>query len=274
MTLTGLKLGMIGGGAMAEALVAGLTKAGLVQSGNIRVSDISAERRSFLSEKYQVEIATNNGEVVANTDVIVLAIKPFVMGEVLSEIGNNIGANQVVISIAAGITTAYIENKLVEKVPVVRAIPNTPALIGAGAAAVCPGRWATEEHVKLALAMFGAVGQAVPVAEKLMDAVTGLSGSGPAYMYTIAEALSDAGVRAGLSRDVALTLTVQTMLGAARMVLETKQHPSVLKDMVTTPGGTTAEGLFALEEAGLRVALGRAVEMATVRSRQLSGEDK
>jgi pyrroline-5-carboxylate reductase len=196
------------------------------------------------------------------------------MGEVLADTGSHFRPGQLVISIAAGITTSYIEKFIADQVPVIRAMPNTPALVGAGATAVCRGRWASEQHRELALAIFGAAGRAVPVPEKLMDAVTGLSGSGPAYMYIIAEALADAGVRMGLPRDVALTLASQTMLGAARMILETGRHPAVLKDMVTTPGGTTIEGLFALEEGGIRAALYRAVENACRRSGQQSGDNK
>jgi pyrroline-5-carboxylate reductase len=174
----------------------------------------------------------------------------------------------------AGITTTYIEELIKGPIPVVRAMPNTPALLGAGATAVCCGKWADEQHQELALTVFGAVGRAVPVPEKMMDAVTGLSGSGPAYMYIIVEALADAGVRMGLPRDVALTLAAQTMLGSARMILETGRHPAALKDMVTTPGGTTIEGLFALEEGGIRAALYRAVEEACRRSGQQSTGDK
>jgi pyrroline-5-carboxylate reductase len=259
---------------MAEALIAGLTGAGLVPPERIRVSDVSGERTAYLRDKFGVVTVPDNDALVGDADIIVLAVKPFVVGEVLAETGGRIGDRHIVISIAAGISTSFIEQKLVGKVPVIRVMPNTPALVGAGATAVCRGRWASDRHLELALTMFGAVGRAVPVSENLMDAVTGLSGSGPAYMYIIAEALADAGVRVGLPRDVALTLAAQTMLGAARMILETGRHPGVLKDMVTTPGGTTIEGLFALEEGGLRAALVRAVERATARSRQLSGEDK
>ncbi|MBF7083182.1 pyrroline-5-carboxylate reductase [Desulfallas sp. Bu1-1] len=274
MLLENLNMGFIGGGAMAEALIAGLTGAGLVPPERIRVSDVSGERTAYLRDKFGVVTVSDNDALVGDADIIVLAVKPFVVGEVLAETGGRIGDRHTVISIAAGISTSFIEQKLVGKVPVIRVMPNTPALVGAGATAVCRGRWASDRHLELALTMFGAVGRAVPVSENLMDAVTGLSGSGPAYMYIIAEALADAGVRVGLPRDVALTLAAQTMLGAARMILETGRHPGVLKDMVTTPGGTTIEGLFALEEGGLRAALVRAVERATARSRQLSGEDK
>lgn len=274
MSLAGKKFGFIGGGSMAEALITGLIMADLVGAGQVLVSDPSGQRRDYLAEKFAVGVTVDNSAVVAGSDIVVLAVKPFVMGEVLDEIGGGFSPDHTVISIAAGITTTYIEKLITGQVPVVRAMPNTPALLGAGATAVCCGRWAGEQHRELALAVFGAVGRAVPVPEKLMDAVTGLSGSGPAYMYIIAEALADAGVRMGLPRDVALTLASQTMLGAARMILETDRHPAVLKDMVTTPGGTTIEGLFALEEGGIRAALYRAVENACRRSGQQSGDNK
>jgi len=274
MPLVGKKIGFIGGGAMAEALLTGLICSGMVAAQQLQVSDLSDQRRAYLKEKFAVTVAADNSAVVKSSDVVILAVKPFVLGEVLENTGSHFHPGQTVVSIAAGITTKYIEKYLTGQVPVVRSMPNTPALLSAGATAVCGGRWATQLHQELALAIFGAVGRAVSVPEKLMDAVTGLSGSGPAYMYIIAEALSDAGVRMGLPRDVSLTLASQTMLGAARMILETGHNPAVLKDMVTTPGGTTIEGLFALEESGIRAALHRAVASACRRSGELSGDDK
>ncbi len=268
------KVGFIGGGAMAEALIAGFTGNGLLSPANVLVSDVKAERTAYLREKYGVGVARDNAALVGAADTVILAVKPFVLGRVLAETGGLFGEGHTVISIAAGITTSYIEKFFSARVPVVRVMPNTPALVGMGAAAICCGKWAAERHREMALELFSAVGRAVAVEEGMMDAVTGLSGSGPAYMYVIIEALADAGVRMGLPRDVAQTLAAQTMLGAAGMVLQTGRHPGALKDMVTTPGGTTIEGLFALEEGGVRAALGRAVEMASRRSRQLSGEDK
>lgn len=274
MSLDGKKLGFIGGGAMAEALLTGITGAGLVSAQQILTSDVNEQRRAYLSEKFAIGVTADSQAVVNQADIVILAVKPFVMPDILAETGGWFSSAQLVISIAAGINTTYIEKYLTGQVPVVRAMPNTPALLGAGATAVCCGRWALESHQQLALSLFGAVGRAVPVPEKLMDAVTGLSGSGPAYMYIIAEAMVDAGVRMGLPRDVALTLTSQTMLGSARMMLETGHSPAVLKDMVTTPGGTTIEGLFALEESGVRAAMYRAVERAGRRSAELSGDAK
>jgi len=270
MPLNNKKIGLIGGGAMAEAMISGILKAGLAAPEQIMVSDLSDGRREHLQSKYGVAATRDNTKAVHHSDLLILAVKPYVMGDVLAQTGGNICEHQTVISIAAGITTGFIEQLLVGKVPVIRVMPNTPVLVGAGATAVCRGRWALDVHLQQALTLFGAVGLAVPVAEKLMDAVTGLSGSGPAYMYVIAEAMADAGVRAGLPREISLALAAQTMLGASRMMLETGSHPGVLKDMVTTPGGTTIEGLYALEEGGLRAVIGKAVENACRRSGQMS----
>ncbi len=271
MPLNNKRIGIIGGGAMAEAIIAGILKAGLASPGQIMVSDLSDGRRAHLGNEYHISVTRDNLEPVRNADLIILAVKPYVMGDVLAQTGGHIGGHQTVISIAAGITTGFIEQRLTGEVPVVRVMPNTPLLVGAGATAVCRGQWASDSHIRLVLTLFGAVGLAVPVAENLMDAVTGLSGSGPAYMYVIAEAMADAGVRAGLPREISSALAVQTMLGAARMLLETGSHPGVLKDMVTTPGGTTIEGLYALEEGSLRAVIGKAVAGATRRAREMSG---
>ncbi len=272
MPLEKSRVGFIGGGAMAEALITGFTGSGLVKPDQLMVSDISEKRREYLGRKFGVEVTADNREVARGSDILIVAVKPFAVGDVLAGAGGHINERHTVISIAAGVSTGQIERLLVGKVPVVRVMPNTPALIGAGATAVCAGRWAGDRHLDMALKLFGSVGLAVPVTENMMDAVTGLSGSGPAYMYIIADAMADAGVRAGLPRDTALLLACQTMLGAAKMILETGKHPGVLKDMVTTPGGTTIEGLFALEEGNLRAVIGRAVESACRRSRQMTGE--
>lgn len=274
MSQKNYSIGFIGGGAMAEALMTGFIKAGLVTPEKLIASDVNEHRINHLKDKFGILANSDNAAVAEGAQIIILSVKPFVLGDVLESVGSKINQEQIVISIAAGISTQYIEKRLGDRVPVVRVMPNTPALVGEGATAVCCGKWAGEKHRELALELFGAVGRAVSVPENLMDAVTGLSGSGPAYMYVIAEALSDAGVRMGLPREKAQTLAAQTMLGAAKMILETNRHPGMLKDMVTTPAGTAIEGLLALEEGGLRIALGRAVERACHRSRQLSGQDK
>ncbi|MGB9804739.1 pyrroline-5-carboxylate reductase [Desulfofundulus sp.] len=269
MPLTGLAIGCLGGGAMAQALLTGLIKSG-IQPQNLYVSDTCRERLEFLHRELGVHTREDNRALVKETDVVILAVKPQAVQEVLQETGVLFQPQQTLISIAAGITTQFIESFLAQPVPVVRVMPNTPCLLGSGASALCLGTNAASRDRDRAMAIFSAVGRAVEVPEGLMDAVTGLSGSGPAYMYVILEALADAGVRVGLPRDVALLLSAQTMLGAARMVLETGEHPGRLKNMVTTPGGTAIAGVFALEEGGLRVTLMRAVEEATRRSREMS----
>lgn len=271
MPLSGLKIGCIGGGAMAEAILGGLARSGAVPAGDLFVTDVRRERLEYLHSTLEVYATQDNGYVAGAADIILVAVKPQVVGAVLREIAVYVKPAQTIISIAAGIKTAMLEEYLNSPAAVVRVMPNTPALVGAGASAVCPGSHAGPADLQRALAIFNAVGRAVEVPESVMDAVTGLSGSGPAYMFVILEALADAGVRVGLPRDVATMLAAQTMLGSAKMLLETGGHPARMKDMVTTPGGTTIEGIYALEQEGLRGALMRAVEAATRRSREMAG---
>ncbi|MCL6610812.1 MAG: pyrroline-5-carboxylate reductase [Peptococcaceae bacterium] len=271
MPLTGLKLGFLGGGAMAGALLAGLTGSGAVAARDLYVSDVSRERLELLKASLNINILYDNREVVRLADIIILAVKPGIVLSVLREAAGELKPGQTVISIAAGVPLGSLESAAGGEAAVVRVMPNTPALVGEGASAVCPGTRAGSRDVERALAVFNAVGRAVEVPESMMDAVTGLSGSGPAYMFVILEALADAGLRMGLPRNVAVLLAAQTMLGAAKMLLETGRHPGQLKDMVTTPGGTTIEGLYTLERRGLRGALMEAVEAAAARSRELSG---
>lgn len=270
MTLEGRKIGFLGGGAMGEALLTGLTARGVVPAQNLFVSDVRRERVVHLADRLGVNPFGDNVALVREVDIVVLAVKPLVLKDVLVEIAPALRTDQMVVSIAAGVPTSYIEALLPDFIPVVRVMPNTPCLVGEGASAVAPGSRAGREHVEQAMAMFSAVGRVVQVSEDMMDAVTGLSGSGPAYVYLIAEALSDAGVNLGLPRDVSLLLAVQTILGAARMILETGEHPARLKDMVTTPGWTTVKGLIELEKGGLRHVLIRAVSAAAERSRELA----
>jgi len=271
MSLRGRKIGFIGGGAMGEALITGLLRAGRMAPSAIFVSDVSAGRLEYLKEKLGINVTTENSGVLNETGIIVLAVKPRVMAVLLEEIAPLIRPEQTVISIAAGIPTGFIEAYFKVPVPVVRVMPNTPCMVGEGASAVSAGKFAGRDSVESALAVLSAAGKAVEVPESLLDCVTGLSGSGPAYMYEILEGFVDGAVRLGLPRDVAILLIAQTMLGAAKMVLETGEHLGKLKDMVTTPGGTTIAGLFALEEGALRAVLMKAVEAATRRSRELSG---
>ncbi|MFZ5648424.1 MAG: pyrroline-5-carboxylate reductase [Bacillota bacterium] len=271
MPLTGLKIGFLGGGAMAGAMLAGLAGSGTVPASNLYVTDISSERLENLKSTLNINTMSDNRELAGLANIVILAIKPGVILPVLRDVAGVLRPGQLVMSIAAGITTAMLESAAGEKVAVIRVMPNTPALVGEGASAVCAGSRAGRKDMEKALAVCGSFGRAVEVPESMMDAVTGLSGSGPAYMFVMLEALADAGVRMGLPRDVATLLGAQTMLGAARMLLETGRHPGQLKDMVTTPGGTTIEALYSMERDGVRAALIRAVETAAKKSREMSG---
>ena len=261
-------IAFIGGGNMAEALIKGLIAAGTAKPDHILVTDVSVDRLAHLHQTYGV-MQKGNGEAAREADIIILCVKPQVVERVLADISSAVDAKKLVISIAAGIVIAKIEKGLKESSHVVRVMPNTPALVLAGAAALAGGKHATNDDLALTQGIFNSVGRAVIVEEKLMDAVTGLSGSGPAYVFMIIDALSDAGVKEGLPRPLALELAAQTVYGAAKMVLETKEHPGKLRDMVTSPGGTTIEGLHALEKGKLRATLMNAVEAATTRSREL-----
>lgn len=262
-------IAFLGGGNMAEALIKGLIAAGAAKPGQLLVADLSSDRLEHLAKTYGVLAQKNNLDAVRGAEVIVLSVKPQVIQTVLAEIAPLVDSAKLLISIAAGITINSIEMALPGKVRIVRVMPNTPALVLAGAAALAGGGHAKADDIALAQKIFNAVGRSVVVEEKLMDAVTGLSGSGPAYVFMIIDALSDAGVKAGLPRPLALELAAQTVYGSARMVLETKEHPGRLRDMVTSPGGTTIEGLHALEKGKLRATLMNAVEAAVARSREL-----
>jgi pyrroline-5-carboxylate reductase len=263
------KIAFLGGGNMAEALVKGLITAGTARPEQILVTDVSAERLEHLKKTYGVIVRKTNADAVREAMVIILSVKPQVIEKVLAEVSSAVDDKKLVISIAAGVATAKVEKALKGGSRVVRVMPNTPALVLAGAAALAGGKYSTTDDLLLAQKIFNSVGRAVVVEEKLMDAVTGLSGSGPAYVFVIIDALSDAGVKAGLPRPLALELAAQTVFGSAKMVLETKEHPGKLRDMVTSPGGTTIEGLHALEKGKLRATLMNAVEAATARSREL-----
>lgn len=264
-----VSIGIIGAGAMGGALAQGLIRAG-VRPGHILVSDVDEARLADLSGRLGVQARQDNRAVAAAVDALVLAVKPQTMPGVAREVAAALPPGRLVVSIAAGVTLASLEEWLGQGRPVVRAMPNNPCLVGKGVSALAPGRWVEEQHLELAQGILGAVGVTRQVPEKWLDAVTALSGSGPAYVYLFLEALVDAGVRVGLPRDLALTLAVQTTAGAAAMVQETGLHTAQLKDAVTSPGGTTAAGLAVLEEAGLRGTVIRAVEAAWQRSRELS----
>ena len=269
--LDGKKIGFIGGGNMAEAIIKGLLGGG-VSAGAIMVAEPMPLRRNFLSAEYSAEVTDDNLDVARQADIIILAIKPQVAASVLTGLEPVISSDKLIISIMAGVSTGFIEETLTNGVRVVRCMPNTPALIQAAATALCPGRKATGHDLEIARDIFSRVGVVVTVPEKQMDAVTGLSGSGPAYVFTFIEALADAGVKNGLPRDVATSLAVQTVLGAAAMASETGEHPALLRERVTSPGGTTIAGLHTLENGRFRGLIMDAVDSASQRSRELAGK--
>lgn len=264
-----LPISFLGAGQMASALAGGWTRAGLLDVARSHAADPYADARAKFEKATGIKTSEANRDVAAECDVLVLAVKPQVMPAVLAELKPALGAKHLVISIAAGVTLRTLADGLGDRVRLVRVMPNTPCLVGASASGYSPGATATADDVELVGSLFGSVGKAFRVAEPLLDAVTGLSGSGPAFVYTFIEALADGGVKCGLPRDVALALAAQTVLGGAKMVLETGQHPGMLKDAVASPGGTTITGLHALERAGFRAAAMDAVEAATQRSREL-----
>ncbi len=227
------------------------------------------EKTTALGKALGITATTDNRKAVQGADIVLLCVKPQVVGEVLKEIAPELSEKTLVISVAASVPTNYIEQRLPAKVPIVRAMPNTCSAVGCGMTGICRGAFAGAEHLEIAKAMFDAVGRTVTVDEKNMDAVTGLSASGPAYAYIILESLAEAGVKVGLPRDVATLLAAQTMKGAASVVLETGDHPALLKDAVTTPAGCTIDGILELEEGKLRVTLIKAVVKATQRAGEL-----
>ncbi|HVR36483.1 MAG TPA: pyrroline-5-carboxylate reductase [Methylomirabilota bacterium] len=264
-----LSIGFLGAGRMATALAKGFLKAGLVTPKGVVASDISGDARKAFEKETGARATAASPEVARFAKVLLLAVKPDQVKEVLSGIREQFSSGHCLISIAAGVRLAVMEEALGGEARVVRVMPNTPALIGASATAFAPGGAATAKDVQLTQRLFSAVGLAFQVREDLLDAVTGLSGSGPAYVYAMIEALSDGGVACGLPREVATRLAAQTVKGGAQMVLETGQHPGLLKDMVTSPGGTTIEGLHELERGGLRATIMNAVRVAARKSRRM-----
>jgi pyrroline-5-carboxylate reductase len=262
-------LGFLGAGNMAGALIKGLLHAGAIDAQRIIASDVKPERLKQLESSHGIRSTTDNHALVRSVDVLVLAVKPQVVDKVLTAIGQDVKEGTVVISVAAGVPIAAIEARLPAGARVVRSMPNTPAIALAGATAIAAGTHATEEDLRIARALFEAVGRVVTLDESQLDAVTGLSGSGPAYVMLMIEALADGGVKVGLHRDTALLLAAQTVYGSAKLLLETGEHPGRLKDMVTSPGGTAIAGLHTLESGGLRRTLIDAVETATHRSEAL-----
>jgi pyrroline-5-carboxylate reductase len=262
-------IGFIGAGNMAEALIRGLVRGNHVPASRITASGPRRERLDKLAGSYGIATTVDNCAIARSAGVVVLSVKPQILDKVLREIGDQLQPGALLVSVAAGVDTAAIESTVPQGVRVVRAMPNTPALVGAGATAIAAGKHAGEADLATAKAMFDAVGITVVLDETHLDAVTGLSGSGPAYIFLILEALSDAGVKVGLSRRNAQLLAAQTVMGSAKMLLETDEHVGRLKDMVTSPGGTAIAGLHTLEQGGLRTTLINAVETATKRAKEL-----
>ncbi|MEZ4399570.1 MAG: pyrroline-5-carboxylate reductase [Kofleriaceae bacterium] len=262
-------IGFLGAGNMAEALIRGLIKGGVVDAARIIASGPRQERLDRLATTYQIATTADNVDLARRADILVVAVKPQILDRVVREVAPVVATTTLVISVAAGVDTTAIESHLPSGARVIRAMPNMPALVGAGATAVARGRHATDADLGEAKRVFDAVGLTVILDESHLDAVTGLSGSGPAYIFLILEALADAGVKVGLSRRDAQRLAAQTVMGSAKLLLDTDEHPGKLKDMVTSPGGTAIAGLHTLEAGGLRTTLINAVETATKRAREL-----
>jgi len=263
-------IAVLGAGKMGGILVKALIEKHQVAANKIRATVGHESRALDLSQKLGVTVTTDNVAAVDGADVIFICVKPQVVQELAEQISDKITAKQLVISVAASVHTSQIESALGAGVPVIRAMPNTPCVLGQGMTALCKGQYTEPSHVEAASALFNAVGRTVVVDEKHMDAVTGLSASGPAYIYIILESLAEAGVKVGLPRDIATLLAAQTTLGAATVVLETGDHPALLKDAVTTPAGCTIDGIMELEEGKLRVTLIKAVVKAAQRAKELA----
>jgi len=263
------KIAVIGAGKLGEALITGMIDAGVVKKQQFIATVAHRERLNLLQKKLGVEMTLSNGEAVRKSQIVLLCVKPQVVGDVLKQIADDLTPQHLLISVAASVTTRFMEGILAKPVPVIRTMPNTPCLIKEGMSAIAPGKHASAHHVQQARKIFDAIGRSLIVDEKHMDAVTGLSASGPAFVYIIIESFIEAGVKVGLPRDVATLLAAQMVHGSASMVLQTGEHPAKLKDVVTTPAGCTIDGILELEDGGLRTTLIKAVVKATVRAREL-----
>jgi len=265
-------IGILGAGNMGGTILRGLLEAGVAEPSQLLASDPRAPRREAIAAETGVRVVSDNAEVARFGDVVILAVKPQACDRVLREVGPHLGGEKLLVSIAAGVTIRAIEAQIAEGTRVVRTMPNTPSLVATGATAIAPGPHATEHDVTTVCRLFDGLGITEVLDESQLDAVTGLSGSGPAFIFVIIEALADAGVKQGLHRSTAQRLAAQTVLGAAQLLIETGEHPGRLKDMVASPGGTTIAGLHTIEAGGLRTTLIDAVEVATQRSRELGAE--
>ncbi|MHC1563851.1 MAG: pyrroline-5-carboxylate reductase [Candidatus Hecatellaceae archaeon] len=268
--MVGKKIGVIGAGKIGEALISGLLKSGVAAPENLHASDIARQRCDYIAETYGVTCTTDNRKVAEASDVIIVSVQPRDIGRVLEEVGSLLTAEKLLVSTAAGVSVSYILKSLKRSdIQVVRIMPNITVLVREGIIAVAPAGNVTRENLEAVKEIFGSVGKVVVVEERHMDAITGLSGSGPAYIYLIVEALVEAGVKVGLPRELSFLLATQTVLGSARMVLETREHPAKLRELVTTPGGVTIDGIIELEEGKIRTTIIKAVVKATQRAREL-----
>lgn len=267
----GLRIAVLGAGKMGGILLQAFLRSGLFTREQIRATVAHDLRAGALSQQFGLTVTTDNRAAAEGADIVLLAVKPTQMIPLVRDISGGLKSDALLLSIAASVKTSAIEDAAGGSRSVIRAMPNTPAMLGAGITALCRGRFVTDAQLALAQKMFATVGRTVVVDERHMDAVTGLSGSGPAFLYIILESLAEAGVNVGLPREIATQLAAQTAYGAAKMVLETGSHPALLKDEVTTPAGCTVDGILELEEGGLRVTLIKAVKRATERARELAG---
>lgn len=263
------KIAVIGVGKLGEALISGLLKHKDLNPEDIAGSVKHERSIKRVSDRLPIKVVLDNNELVADRDIIILSVKPQNMDHVLAELNPHLTRDQLIISVAASVTTAFVEERLAKEVPVIRAMPNTPAVVNSGMTGLCGGTHAGQDHLKMAESIFKCVGETLFLDEHLMDGVTALSASGPAYLYVVIESLAEAGVKLGIPREASTLLAAQTMLGASRMILDSKAHPALLKDMVTTPAGCTIDGLMELEEGKLRVTLIKAVVKAAERAREL-----
>ncbi|MBP3192645.1 pyrroline-5-carboxylate reductase [Natronogracilivirga saccharolytica] len=266
------KITIIGAGKMGETLASRFLSTGTLSRDQLFITAKHESRVAYFDEKFGIKGSTDNAAAVKNADIILLCVKPQIAPKVIELIRESINQDQLVISIMAGYTLEQLQKALVLPLPVIRAMPNTPSEIGAGMTVLASGNQTNGDHIAFAKALFDTVGETTVLDEKYFDAVTGLSASGPAFIYMVIEALAEGGVKCGLPRDVSTTLVTQACLGAARMVAETGQHPAILKDHVTTPAGCTIDGLLKLEEGGLRVTMIKAVDEAARRAKELGGE--
>jgi pyrroline-5-carboxylate reductase len=269
MSAKGKRVGFLGAGNMGEAMIKGLVQAGIVPAKDVAATDARADRLEQMAARYGIRGAGSNADLVRDSDIVILAVKPQILGAVLREIAPSVDGTKLLISVAAGVATRTIREHLGRAARLIRVMPNTPALVLEGVTAIARASGLEPGDLEAAQELFGAVGRVVVLDEDALDAVTGLSGSGPAYVAIVIEALADGGVKMGLDRQTAMILAAQTVLGSARLILETGTHPGQLKDMVASPGGTTIAGIAALEEGAVRRTFINAVERATQRSREL-----